>query len=1458
MADAVRLFGQFQDEQGTEWKVNLHDADFSGSATEVLLTSEGFVLQYSGDNENRMQPIIGSALSFGIQMENSTVEGIVGLIEDSDEGRFTCTVVKDPDGTPSLFWSGVVLGDQVVIADEYFPIMVKLRAVDDLGNLRNVLYKSGGVGYGGEATMAQHLNQCILKLRHVQNITWGDPLVWWANNFTATGINPAIDQISRVGVHHAAFYNLDDEGEAQFTSAFDVLQQICLTFNCRLFQHHGAFWMVPVGIYGTFTSTASWTFYNIDGAGNVSTGESVTLSKIIGTDLLRMVGNEMTHMPPLQEVRKVWQVRGDLPAINFTQYLNSIGGLFPPDLLGTTVTDAGLAYAQDDEIKLQGEYRQGWATDGTLTGQDTIGTLFLKMQIKVGTQYLVNTLTFSTTQWASVAWLSGTQNRRPFTISDAAWQSTAGFYYYPVITATNLTHERAAENPWLHFISVVLPVVPSAQTGMEITVDVDGRGYDGSAITNFGDSFAYARLNMSAFRLHESSSQLQQLAYVASFDTESQTKIRQDLLLGSTQFPAGIDGAILDMSGTPSEAVATFASLARPTESAQPIHQIAATEILQGQKHSTLIRRGRYFGDFISPLHFLILDTDKFLPFQTTYVANACETDLEAFKVAFNGTDMQTPSVQGTFTDVGDSGGSISDTFTPALDEAVDEIGKQVGTVITDVEAIQQKTNLITITQAVDLDDVEADTAANTGNISSISYILGNVEATVKLMYETFQPKGTDYGVTSVKYQDLKTDGMAMNLQQQQLNLASSTGNTQLLMTESSAGTIQLKAQDELPTGAGTHLALYATARSTTGGSVGINTSSPTATLHVAGNAKVEGSVDLVTILGMATDQDLTPTEGQITYNFDQDAWLVGMAGDEVRSIDEDWWVCKNQTGSTIAAGVPVYAAGTLGSSGRKLIAPMIADGTINARYFLGVTAHSISNGADGIVMDRGTIKGVNTSSFSESDVLWVDQSTAGTFTATEPSSGQKIAAGFVINAASNGIIAVRNLGEESAGGGGGGNAFGLIAVAGQSDVVADAAEDTLTMVAGSNMVLTTDAATDSITVALSSTPSITSLTVGSTGIVSVGNISTLGNLSASGSVSCNSIGATTVSVQSTLTTSTAIVGQLLFTGGGTSSIGIATGLPNQPDDLQITSNGHVTIQLDADDDETAQHFQVKASDGTVLFQVDEDGVTAGLLTTATPTITGLPSSVQQGSTVNAASISNFDAAADYAGKVYNSSGVEQTSSPVTIDSSGGISFTAPSTIATGYELRIHAAALGKLRSVEAVGTFEVTASRTFTHWRMQGCTSNGTPSSSKLGVIEMNYWTGLGGTGTKYPTTAATSNTSISGVTISAGAAYSGYAAWEAFDRSGANDGYNDGSGSMWWTLGNSVAANNWNQLEFSSAVTFQSVTVHVYRSFSDATHVKILGSNTGAFSGEEVECAIIALDGSATGAGQTYTGNL
>ena len=58
-----------------------------------------------------------------------------------------------------------------------------------------------------------------------------------------------------------------------------------------------------------------------------------------------------------------------------------------------------------------------------------------------------------------------------------------------------------------------------------------------------------------------------------------------------------------------------------------------------------------------------------------------------------------------------------------------------------------------------------------------------------------------------------------------------------------------------------------------------------------------------------------------------------------------------------------------------------------------------------------------------------------------------------------------------------GNNAYGVFAVAGQSDIVADGVGDTLTVVAGTNIALTTNDSTDTLTITPSLTPALTTAT---------------------------------------------------------------------------------------------------------------------------------------------------------------------------------------------------------------------------------------------------------------------------------------------------------------------------------------------------------------------------------------------
>lgn len=154
-----------------------------------------------------------------------------------------------------------------------------------------------------------------------------------------------------------------------------------------------------------------------------------------------------------------------------------------------------------------------------------------------------------------------------------------------------------------------------------------------------------------------------------------------------------------------------------------------------------------------------------------------------------------------------------------------------------------------------------------------------------------------------------------------------------------------------------------------------------------------------------------TPTDkGTISWNEDEDVIQARLNGYLMKIGEDQFYPVKNQTGSNIAKGVAVQFAGTLGASGRLLIAPFIADGSVPSSIFMGITAEPIANGDDGKVLWFGRIRQINTSAFSDGDILYASTTIAGGFQTTIPQAPNNIVqiAAVVNSHVNNGVIFVR------------------------------------------------------------------------------------------------------------------------------------------------------------------------------------------------------------------------------------------------------------------------------------------------------------------------------------------------------------------------------------------------------------------------------------------------------------------
>lgn len=131
------------------------------------------------------------------------------------------------------------------------------------------------------------------------------------------------------------------------------------------------------------------------------------------------------------------------------------------------------------------------------------------------------------------------------------------------------------------------------------------------------------------------------------------------------------------------------------------------------------------------------------------------------------------------------------------------------------------------------------------------------------------------------------------------------------------------------------------------------------------------------------SNTSLAPVEGQMAWASKSGTIELGLAGGNV-AIEVGLQTMlprrvRNSTGSTIPKGTAVYLNGVSGNT--PLISRAIATGDTTSAFTIGMTAESIANNATGWVTTTGVIQGLNLSSFTSGDTLYLSGATAGYYT---------------------------------------------------------------------------------------------------------------------------------------------------------------------------------------------------------------------------------------------------------------------------------------------------------------------------------------------------------------------------------------------------------------------------------------------------------------------------------------------
>lgn len=160
------------------------------------------------------------------------------------------------------------------------------------------------------------------------------------------------------------------------------------------------------------------------------------------------------------------------------------------------------------------------------------------------------------------------------------------------------------------------------------------------------------------------------------------------------------------------------------------------------------------------------------------------------------------------------------------------------------------------------------------------------------------------------------------------------------------------------------------------------------AVVHLAGNETITGIKTLTQLNITPSGAATSPVDGSLYFDTqDKALTIVTDATNDVNlSIGQEMYIrCINKTGSPINNGQVVFISGAQGNRPKISLAQANAVATFLGT--IGVATQDIADNAEGMITTYGLVRDINTSAFSEGDILYLSPIVAGGFTKTMPSS---------------------------------------------------------------------------------------------------------------------------------------------------------------------------------------------------------------------------------------------------------------------------------------------------------------------------------------------------------------------------------------------------------------------------------------------------------------------------------------
>ena len=592
-----RLYSEFKDDKGTDWRVSIYDTNSLWNPTNkasFVLGAEGFVLRYSGNNEQQHQPIIGSSVEFTLYEETSSHTQTLDLLYQFAEGRLLLEVYRDPDGDNDLYWRGVILAEQVERNDEPTPTPVRLVASDDITNLTDVPFSRTSPSAGTQ--VLRDVIRCLNRTRTADLYSAGEKFVRYINDTELYASTDDTDPLNEITA--SVPKKMGNDGTEEDYTCYEILHSLATCFNARVFQAEGVWWFWPINAHQRVSDSESLGSvlkqYDKEGtAVSVPVGDVLDISnrqkRISGTNFNKLASHVFTHLPPVQSVLRTRRTSGNM-------YIDSD---FDTTIITSgnniTLADDDRTYETGTKFQVRGQVLFNVSPDASFD----FGLPASRVQVELEIMLNVDSKYYQPEEWTT---------------------DSADRY---VITLQQFDRSNGCNiNTMFSFITDELP---SQEDGLDVTAVVKFFNLEGTEVTSSYTSEDFY-LFMAVLYVDGDTGNFDSQIFRADSNDDNVVVVDQGEVLHGDRNNFSDQGIF---AGSNKEW--------KSSQTAGPIslHRLGVNENLSRQRFATKVHRGTVYG-YLEMWQTIEEDSSYYVPFEMSTVMNRVETTVERYKIAYD------------------------------------------------------------------------------------------------------------------------------------------------------------------------------------------------------------------------------------------------------------------------------------------------------------------------------------------------------------------------------------------------------------------------------------------------------------------------------------------------------------------------------------------------------------------------------------------------------------------------------------------------------------------------------------------------------------------------------------------------------------------------------------------------------------------------------------------------------